>query len=351
MRDQNAPWTGPSDYASAKRLYDSIPPVVSVLHKKEDDVRPYGTRGKKNNRIAKYTDEYGDFYVLYGGYTCADPIFDAYMWNRDRRGHMKPCAVAPAALKRYAPAAWWREGDREFFSIRAPESHSNGWIDFAEWVVPVGLRIAHGGTHPRDLCVGHKKYRFAGRAAYPPAIQDHLEAQITTRSYWIDRRSGDPAPYVFERHKDGIFTPVEIPAHANTITRKRIDKGAKREHAEGIKKFKDWVWAIGPMWGFEIDQPWDILNKMVERDGVRVLHRMDAETKAIIRGALDIPGAMQVCFMAWREISDSPRRYDPMQRVWVPGPRPSKEEMTSRLNKYVNDKGGFIIDVEVERPE
>ena len=65
-----------SSFHEVAKHYNSIKPLVSKLHTREDDIRPIGDRARKHERIVKISN---NCYALSDGYHYGDDKF--YPWS------------------------------------------------------------------------------------------------------------------------------------------------------------------------------------------------------------------------------------------------------------------------------
>jgi len=99
-----------SSFKEVVNHYESIKPLVSQYHTREDDIRPIGDRARKYERIVKISN---NCYALSDGHHYGDDKF--YSWSItetevDDQGNYK---VTPrldwlGSMRRYAPIVWSR---------------------------------------------------------------------------------------------------------------------------------------------------------------------------------------------------------------------------------------------------
>jgi len=97
-----------NSFAEVEERYNTTKPVISKNHTKEQDIRPYGARSRKWERIEKIS---ANCYIIWNG-DDGDPYQHLYWsWGTDK----KP---TPKQQMELAPIVWKRKGNMESIRIR-----------------------------------------------------------------------------------------------------------------------------------------------------------------------------------------------------------------------------------------
>ncbi len=97
-----------NSFAEVEERYNTTKPVISKKHTKEQDIRPYGVRSRKWERIQKIN---ANCYIIWNG-DDGDPYQQLY-WNWS--GSLNP---TPKQQMELAPIVWKRKGNMESIRIR-----------------------------------------------------------------------------------------------------------------------------------------------------------------------------------------------------------------------------------------
>lgn len=118
------------NFSAVAKHYDSIKPVISKRHTREQDVRPLGDRNRKWERVSKLSD---DCYAYYDGDIGDSIVYSE--WHRNGEG------ITDEACKALAPIMWTREKggwNREILRVRNGSGNGahNGRYSFLERALP-----------------------------------------------------------------------------------------------------------------------------------------------------------------------------------------------------------------------
>ena len=97
-----------NSFAEVEERYNTTKPVISKNHTREQDIRPYGSRSRKWERIEKVN---ANCYIIWNG-DDGDPYQHLY-WNWS--GNLNP---TPKQQMELAPIVWKRKGNMESIRIR-----------------------------------------------------------------------------------------------------------------------------------------------------------------------------------------------------------------------------------------
>ena len=210
----------------AARVYESIPPVVSKYHPKEQDVRPLGNRAAKHNRIIKVNDH---CYALVDQNNKDDTL-----WHDG-----KP---TPASVVDWAPIVWTRE-------LVNPNSflEKNKWADFIQ---VRGVRWGHDNQRIKFLRtylpysisnIGSGYVWFDGKWTtvpwQPPMAKPYSgELDNFLRFKYTNTRMRDRAVL------ENVGRTFEHPK-----VHDRIDKELKAKIKPHMDSFYEWICAMAPL--------------------------------------------------------------------------------------------------------
>jgi len=97
-----------NSFAEVEERYNTTKPVISKIHTREQDIRPYGVRSRKWERIEKVN---ANCYIIWNG-DDGDPCQQFY-WSWS--GSLNP---TPKQQMELAPIVWKRKGNMESIRIR-----------------------------------------------------------------------------------------------------------------------------------------------------------------------------------------------------------------------------------------
>ena len=107
-----------SSFHEVAKHYNSIKPLVSQYHTREDDIRPIGDRNRKYERIVKISN---NCYALSDGHHYGDDKFIPWGLTETKEvdgvWHTIPRLDWLGSMRRYAPIVWSRNalGGLQFF--------------------------------------------------------------------------------------------------------------------------------------------------------------------------------------------------------------------------------------------
>lgn len=222
----------------AKR-YDSIKPLVSQHHPKEQNLRPIGPRRTKWERIERINK---NTFCLWCGYTDGDEIFP---------GRAATIEYTDKEKIMCAPIVWQRKrGRMDRIKVRGPVyTHATGYLQFLKHYLPEGLELKiRNGTHYIVPTTG----KFKGKAYLlqrPTLITAKYEK--TKSSYWLKRSGisseGEDHHLEFDAQPDGTFHPVGKTKKALLRVAKRVDLERKARLTPDIDALWDWFSAVAPL--------------------------------------------------------------------------------------------------------
>ena len=227
--------------------YESIKPIVSKLHTREDDIRPIGDRNRKYERIVKISR---NCYALSDGYHEGDNKFLPYgvqsydhqtkttIFHWDRLGKMEY----------YAPIVWRKnKHGTETVQIRnciGDNGHfSMGRYAFLERHMPVGMRFEMGHSAMQYVVPSGKKVYLAKCKTVP---REYYKAHSNQSYYrkWMQVKD-DNSALVFTRDEGNW---VHDPTTGKSLPQKpKVNKELKAKYKDDIDKFFEWGMTMSPL--------------------------------------------------------------------------------------------------------
>ena len=268
---------GIESFDMAARVYESIRPVVSKYHPKEQDVRPLGDRAAKHNRIIKVNDH---CYALVDQGNNDDTL-----WQDG-----KP---TPASVVDWAPIVWTRE-------LVNPNSviEKNRWADFIQ---VRGVRWGHDNQRVRFMRthlpyalsnIGTGYLWFDGKwtavpwqpplaKPYSGELDNFLRFKLTNKSAGP---SWDPRRAVLEN----VGRTFKHPKAHN-----HIDKELKAKIKPHMNSFYEWICAMAPLlpqppsWGGSHSNADEYHNRTVKYREYRTNNRDKLLKAGLVRSSWD----------------------------------------------------------------
>jgi len=215
----------------AARVYESIRPVVSKYHPKEQDVRPLGNRSAKHNRIIKVNDH---CYALVDQNNKDDTL-----WHDG-----KP---TPASVVDWAPIVWKRElvnpnsvieKNRwaDFIQVRGVRwRHDNRRLGFMRTYLPYSISNINSGYVWFDGKWTAVPWQPPAGKLYSGESDNFLRFKLTNTS---GGPSWDPRRAVLENVGRTFVHPK---------VHDRIDKELKAKIKPHMDSFYEWICAMAPL--------------------------------------------------------------------------------------------------------
>ena len=216
------------DYSFSKSFdavakhYDNIKPVVSKYHTREADIRPFGSRRKKFERIEKVSD---NKYAIHDGTRWV--FSKARVWERVFSGAM----------------VWERTKRGDILTVRTGRARDNLRIAFLNYTLPAMLEL-------RRTLGGHNMvvYDLEGITDRPPKVSSmhYLPREVvcTDEDYRLQFL-----------HRGNTF---ECISDGYPIPRKRVNKANKAAIKVPLEDFYTWLCDIGKILPYN---DWDYHQK------------------------------------------------------------------------------------------
>mgnify|MGYP003115193296 FL=1 len=239
-----------STFEQVEAKYNSVKPLVSKHHKREDDIRPLGDRRRKWERIEKVDS---NKYVLH----------DAVMYSGIHPYEASNSYWLPY-LKR-PPITWERKDGKEFVTVRPNirMAHDTSRYQFLRAYLPSGLYFDNHTKHGRHMI----NNVFIARPKYG---RDKTDYHLT-----------------FERN-DLRWKCITKPW---AETRSVVDKGKKAELRADLEQFYEWICSVGLLLDVEYENLKHLQNEAQDYIDVNGLN---PNAVINIRSDFPIPIALQI---------------------------------------------------------
>ena len=236
-----------SSFDDVVKHYEKTKPLVSKLHKREDDIRPIGDRNRKWERIVKISR---NCYALSDGYHEGDDKFLSYgiheydYTTKTRTTHWDRLGK----MEYYAPIVWRKHKDgTETVQVRnciGDNSHySIGRYSFLERHMPVGMRFEMGHSAMQYVIPSGKKVYLAKCKTVPRGYYKQFK-EATYFKEWM-QTTDDNSALVFTR--DG-GNWIHNPTTGKPLPQKpKVNKELKAKYKEAIDKFFEWGMTMSPL--------------------------------------------------------------------------------------------------------
>jgi len=239
-----------STFKQVEDKYNSVKPLVSKHHKREDDIRPLGDRRRKWERIERVDS---NKYVLHDAvmYSGINPygVSNSYWWAYINR----------------PPITWERKDGKEFVTVRpnVQVSHDTSRYQFLRAYLPSGLYFDNHTKHGRHMI----NNVFIARPKYG---RDKTDYHLT-----------------FERN-DLRWKCITKPW---AETRSVVDKGKKAELRADLEQFYEWICSVGLLLDVEYENLKHLQNEAQDYIDVNGLN---PNAVINIRSDFPIPIALQI---------------------------------------------------------
>ena len=346
-------WTNFSSFDEVVKHYESIKPLVSKLHTREDDIRPIGDRNRKYERIVKISR---NCYALSDGHHEGDNKFLPYgiedydhktktsTFHWDRLGKMEY----------YAPVVWRKHKDgTEAVQIRnciGDNGHfSMGRYAFLERHVPRSMQFIMGHSAMQYVEVEGEKHYLAKCKTVPRGYYKAHSDQSYFRK-WM-QTTDDNSALVFTR--DGSELPYTGWLHDETTGKSlpqkpKVNKELKKKYKDDIDKFFEWGMTMSPLLPLSHEYNHAKLRELREHFGV--VDYVSEFTPTRAREVLRSPNhPMRLNYWVMFTSSVADHNYSsgaggweytyPVKHVET---KEQLQKVKSKFNTFINTNAGFI---------
>jgi len=215
-------------FGAVAKHYNSIDPVISKRHTRENDVRPLGDRRRKYERIHKFSD---NCYAYYDG-DMGDPI-----QYSDHHYHGKD--IPMEASKALAPIMWTLEDDgTQILRVRngSGTGAHNGRYSFLERALPREFNFVVDN--------GKQFVILNGVRYFLP------KSEFYTWSYRRDTsiKQKDDCKYLeFQRTPDDRDWKIKTNSFMYVPPRVLVDKERKKKFKPAMDSYYSWLLVMAPM--------------------------------------------------------------------------------------------------------
>ena len=231
-----------NNFSAVAKHYDSIKPVISKRHTREQDVRPLGDRNRKWERVQKLSD---DCYAFYDG-DIGDPI--AYSdYHRNGEG------MTDEACEALAPVMWTREKggwNREILRVRNGSGNSahNGRYSFLERALPSGFGFVI--DNGKQFVILNSTRYFLPKSDYHSwgSRYGKKDADVQT----------DDCKYLEFERSPGEGWKIKTNSFTYVPPRVLVDKERKKKFKPAMDSYYSWLLVMAPMFREHLeDFPYD----------------------------------------------------------------------------------------------
>ena len=228
-----------NSFAEVEERYNTTKPVISKNHPKEHDIRPYGVRSRKWERIEKVN---ANCYIIWNGED-GDPYQHLYWsWgSTDKKS-------TPKQQMELAPIVWKRKGNMESIRIRNGSgnyAHCSRYT-FLENTLPhdMGFLVIDGKQYVSLL--NGETYAWNANLKYllPKSMYDPFGNRSWRRGYGLVEKD-DKKYLTFERKigERGAEHPWQVVGATWEYTgaKTKVDKKAKADIKPHTDKFYEWI--------------------------------------------------------------------------------------------------------------
>ena len=220
-----------ANFSAVAKHYNSIDPVISKRHTRENDVRPLGDRRRKYERIHKFSD---DCYAYYDG-DMGDPIqySDHHYMAKD---------IPMDACKALAPIMWTLEEinqrwNKEILRVRNGSGNGahNGRYSFLERALPREFNFVV--DNGKQFVVLHGVRYFIPKSEFYP---------------WSYRRDitkvqKDDCKYLEFERSPGEGWKIRTNSFTFVPPRVLVDKERKKKFKPAMDSYYSWLLVMAPM--------------------------------------------------------------------------------------------------------
>ena len=234
-----------STFDAVQNWYERTKPVVSKIHKREDDIRPLGNRTRKWERIEKINN---NCYALLGAWGV-----DGIGYHGERRVDNR---VGGKDIRRTAPIVWERNpktGEEFVIVHNARTGFSTSWYEFLRSYLPGRMHL------PRRT--DGRQYVTTGPDSYYLPYNGYMAENLAKNYYRLKdkelaeaRRPSSERKLVFKR-VESEFVLVSEQYELVHKSKMLVSRDEKAMFREEIRDFKAFALTMAPVLaGMPIDE-------------------------------------------------------------------------------------------------
>lgn len=352
-------YTNFSSFYEVVKHYESIKPVVSKHHTREDDIRPIGDRARKYERIVKVSN---NCYALSYGYHYGDDKFYPYgitEWVTNPVTGKEERVVRYdmlGSMRRYAPIVWSRNSlgieKVEIRNINGPDSgYSIQRYDFIRRHTPRGMSFVNGSNARQYISLGSTyngdKHFLAKGKTVPRKVWEKSKDSDARWHKWKQVRN-DNATLVFTRDSrdpNSVGNWEHVPTSGKPLpANPRVNKELKAKFKDAIDKLFGWGMTMSPLLPLE-DREYrhEKMKEIAEyfHPNKRYNSWKPEFAQQILRDE-DHPMRLNYWVMFSAECTDG-WGWNPKHLVKHVETQDDLRRVKSRYNSWINNNAGFII--------
>ena len=332
-----------NSFAEAEERYNKTKPVISKNHTKEQDIRPYGARSRKWERIQKVN---ANCYVIWDG-NDGDPYQHLYWsWYSNDK---KP---TPKQQIELAPIVWKRKGNMESIRIRngsGDHAHVSRYT-FLENTLPctMGFLVDNGKQYV-SLLSPDGTNRWQGlkyllpKSMYNPMRYPTLHTKDDEKYLTFERKIGERGA----EHPWQVVGATWEYIGAKT----KVDKRGKADIKPHTDKFYEWITTIYRMLPLTDNQyrskmrnefyQWSRDHEAIQPYQAYIEIMRDEEHPMRLHLAVDFVTECNLTTYDWQ--TSSYKLVDVDSNI--------AKQVRAQWNRYINKKLGLVKKVSPEKVE
>lgn len=345
-----------SSFHEVAKHYNSIKPLVSKLHTREDDIRPIGDRARKHERIVKISN---NCYALSDGYHYGDDKF--YPWSITETEHVNGEWKVTVrfdwlgSMRRYAPIVWSRNAlGIEKVEIRNITGGDSGYsiqrYDFLYRHMPRGMHFIRGNNARQYISLGgvhndNKHYLAKGKTV-PRKVWEQTKDDDARWHKWKQVRN-DNATLVFTRDSRDPNSvgnwQRDWSTGAKEPSNPKVNKELKAKFKDAMDKLFTWGMTMSPLLPLEDSEyRHEKMREIAEyfHPNVRYEAWKPEFTHQILRDE-NHPMRLNYWIMFAAECSDG-WGWNPTYLVKQVETKDDLRRVRARYNTFMNNNAGFM---------
>lgn len=345
-----------SSFHEVAKHYNSIKPIVSQYHTRQDDIRPIGDRARKYERIVKISN---NCYALSDGYHYGDDKF--YPWSITETEHVNGEWKTTVrfdwlgSMRRYAPIVWSRNAlGIEKVEIRNITGGDSGYsiqrYDFLYRHMPRGMHFIRGNNARQYISLGgvhndNKHYLAKGKTV-PRKVWEQSKDSENRWDTWKQVRN-DNATLVFTRDsrdpKSVGNWQRDWSTGAKEPSNPKVNKELKAKFKDAMDKLFTWGMTMSPLLPLEDNEyRHEKMREIADyfHPNVRYEAWKPEFTHQILRDE-NHPMRLNYWVMFAAECTDG-WGWNPKYWVKQVETKDDLQRIRARYNSYMNNNAGFM---------
>ena len=247
------------NFSAVAKHYDSIKPVISKRHTREQDVRPLGDRNRKWERVSKLSD---DCYAYYDG-DMGDPIQYSEYHNMGKD-------IPDEGCEALAPIMWTREKggwNREILRVRngSGSGAHNGRYSFLERALPREFNF---------VVDNGKQFVILDGTRYFLPKSDYYSWGWHRDKTTVQK---DDCKYLEFERSPGEGWKVKTNSFTYVPPRVLVDKERKKKFKPAMDSYYNWLLVMAPMFREHFEDFKYDYHDQKSQDRYQAKHRLARE--------------------------------------------------------------------------